>query len=351
MLIRAVTRVPGGKPGRSQGFTLIELLVVVAIIALLIAILLPSLGKARELARTAACGANLHAVGQGMAGYVTDWDGRFPASNYYYGLAFDASGQQLPSTPDQGYVHWSSFLYGDKSKLASTSAFTSAAGWKMFTCPSLPNNGLLPANTTLNRDDGLPNESSGVVDRQAPRMAYTVNEAICPRGIFVEGFRDSHRPYRFVRSSEINSPNVILATEIWGSPSVVQTTSLIDGSTPVSASRRPVHGFRSYTAEADKIYQTTKPQSGRGPGLYKAAAGDLAPDPSANAGAAVDTLLSWVGRNHGPKTLDARKYDARKTNFLYVDGHVENKQVKDTLTSFQWGEYFYSLNPGNDVLP
>jgi prepilin-type N-terminal cleavage/methylation domain-containing protein/prepilin-type processing-associated H-X9-DG protein len=335
--------------GRIDGFTLIELLVVVAIIALLMAILLPSLGRARDLARAAACGANLHAVGQGMAGYVTEWDGRFPASNYYNGLTFDSSGQQLPSTPDQGYVHWSSFLYGSGSQSSSTSIFLNLAGWKMFTCPSLANGGLLPANTTLSRNDGLPNESPGVVDHQAPRLAYTVNEAICPRGIFVQGFRGSHRPYQFVRATDIgNTSQVILATEIWGDPNVVQTASLIDGTTMVSASRRPVHGFMSYTASADQMYLTTLPQSGRGPGLYKASTSDLSPDPSDNPGAAVGTLLDWVGRNHGNK---GGAYDSRTTNFLYVDGHVENKQVKNTLTTFEWGAYFYTLSPGNDVLP
>ena len=47
---------------RTRGFTLIELLVVVAVIALLIAILLPTLGAARETGRRARCLSNLHQI-------------------------------------------------------------------------------------------------------------------------------------------------------------------------------------------------------------------------------------------------------------------------------------------------
>ena len=57
---------------RRNGFTLIELLVVIAIIALLVSILLPSLNRARELARRAACAANLSACGKNMAQYKAE---------------------------------------------------------------------------------------------------------------------------------------------------------------------------------------------------------------------------------------------------------------------------------------
>jgi len=61
------------------GFTLIELLVVIAIIALLMAILLPALQRARRQARAVICRANLKQWGTVLALYTNDSDGRFPA--------------------------------------------------------------------------------------------------------------------------------------------------------------------------------------------------------------------------------------------------------------------------------
>lgn len=58
------------RSSRSSGFTLIELLVVVAIIAVLISLLLPALGRARTLMRTTTCATNLKSIGQGLMMYA-----------------------------------------------------------------------------------------------------------------------------------------------------------------------------------------------------------------------------------------------------------------------------------------
>jgi prepilin-type N-terminal cleavage/methylation domain-containing protein/prepilin-type processing-associated H-X9-DG protein len=77
-----------------KAFTLVELLVVIAVIALLLAILLPSLNKARELANRIVCGQHLKTLTQASNAYSNTFDG------FYVPLSFHAIGPNPTNASD-----------------------------------------------------------------------------------------------------------------------------------------------------------------------------------------------------------------------------------------------------------
>jgi len=78
---------------RHSAFTLIELLVVVAIISLLVSILVPSLRRARDMAKVVTCATVMRTLSTGTMLYQEDHDQRMPGWDWsfqpFYGLMVD----------------------------------------------------------------------------------------------------------------------------------------------------------------------------------------------------------------------------------------------------------------------
>jgi prepilin-type N-terminal cleavage/methylation domain-containing protein/prepilin-type processing-associated H-X9-DG protein len=341
---------------RRLAFTLVELLVVIGIIALLISILLPALSKAREAAKTIKCAANMHSIGLAMQMYLVDNKNCYPAAYTYNGSLLSTSNSTETGSLVNGYITWSGYFYNGKVNNSTSTAFQTTYGWEMFQCPSLDNGGLSPQNTfNANLQDGqvCREYPPGTVtpawngcDLQAPRLAYAINEAICPRTALILNYApegNKFRYYQFVRANQIRSTStVILASEFNGDWRVVQP-----GNSPAAFaySHRPISGFIPISGtggtEMDLMAAPTAT-----PGYRKVIYNDLQKVPNT---AVHNTTLDWVGRNHGSRRYDSKGFLLKTSNFLYVDGHVATKNVQETLTHFEWGETFYSLVPNGDL--
>ena len=108
---------------KRRGFTLIELLVVIAIIAILAALLLPSLQRAKEAARRGLCAGHLKQLGVAFSGYLAEYGGYMPAvlgvEGFQWGNGSGWMDKLYPyvSTQKGGKLHYPETCYSERTAI------------------------------------------------------------------------------------------------------------------------------------------------------------------------------------------------------------------------------------------
>ena len=152
----------------TRGFTLIELLTVIAIIGILAAIIIPTVGKVRESARSAQCVSNQRQINMALQLYVEDNKGFLPASNRPKLQGETGSGSS---------VNWAKSLGPYLPQKGST---TTANEHPIFSCGSAEFNGRrgdLLSNTYTSSAVLLGLNSNGQPTEQAVRRALSTVDA------------------------------------------------------------------------------------------------------------------------------------------------------------------------------